>query len=1188
MTAPKADRLLDCIACGMRVTGKEDACPRCGKKFEKGIKFKCPSCGGSISNRWRKCPLCQADLVAASPKAATKPAPKKKVTLEKEVTELEPSPLVGEDKLEPVPPESAPAEVQRESISVAESADTHPCRFCGTSIQVDLQECPACGMSIVETKAETAVPEPELPEVPRIQDSAIAPGKAEAKVTGRVKRSLKVPSAAPPPATIQSSDRGLVNGTGHINGLRRVDGTGAVNGRAFVNGTGISNGLAGRPQKTSAKRTSFLAKWQFLAVLLAIVIVIPTFVFLTYPTNPKEFAIDGDFDDWNSATVYSAKIPSVASSNNVTGWSVGTQGTDLYFHFMTQAPMMSSSIAESYYLLVDSDGSNDTGYIVESIGADYMLRLTGWDSTVQSTSLSEYSSSSDQYDWNKWESTGSLSFSVDSTRLEASATMPVVLEKSAKFVLVSKDSEDRGSVSYTAPLKGGLLIVQQAPTTAVATTGIVSRAASVEMLTLRFTCDGEGGKVSQINPTLSGALAASQAAQFSLAKGDEMIVTVELDTSAAIDGQLVSAEVFASNIDCNFESVEIIGSGARAYVESPPSAIAVDGAFADWNGRLSVDSDPSHVADHNLDILEVGNLSDSSDSLFYVSVEGEICSGTFIPATVSKPSGGSGGGGGIKPRHTAEDILNIYVDSDRFNATGEAVDLGLKRIGADQMIEVRGLFGRITSTKEFDYELGAWVLSAGRVEAAKDEQRIEIGVSATSLGGSSDIDFIVETTSWKGRGDLATFDPTSMKAMTMTWVVDPTSSSPYATSMSYQRKMFYDGLNYWSFFFDGRNTVCKYSIDDGQTWVSSGRVFTTPGVNETSIWYDSSTSTVYAIGDTSLSTNNVSIQVGTVDPAARSIKWASSDSSLNTSTVPMPGKNTFISKDTNGYLWVLSSNFTSDKPVKYWLNAFKSRNVNSTDFWTETGEMLPWYLTSDNAKGSIVPAGSGGDVWSVYVYGGYVSARKYNGTWSADQRVYTLFGSTDNTDNSPPSVVVDKKGVVHVVLGTGQRIGGGVSTPEIMYSHNDTNRINFTTGLNLDPFVPKGVGGYYPTISLDASTGNLYVLWLQNILNDPTYSPRTVIGRICVSGAWSNMTILPQTTFTKQYLTSIYSVSGEYKICWQWTQNTTAPIDVMFDGTMIPEISDLALPLIMTIVVFAVLRRRSRGKDDPGKISSKI
>jgi predicted RNA-binding Zn-ribbon protein involved in translation (DUF1610 family) len=1103
----------------MRVTGKEEACPQCGKKFEKGVKFKCPSCGGLTSNRWRKCPICQADLTVVSSKATTQFEDKAR----------------GEPKPE------------------VEGTSTTP-----------------------EALVDEAIPIPQ-PEVTQ-QATEITP---QTKKTPRI-RKIKSERVTTLDYGVKPSDRGLSNGVGHVNGRGRVNGTGTVNERAFVNGTGISNGLGPRSREIPSERSRRQTKWQLLAVLLAIVIIIPAFVILSYSNKTDEFSIDGNFAEWEGATTYGTRIPSTSPSSNITEWAVGTQSSDLFFYVQTQANMMSSPDAESYYLFVDSDGSNKTGYIMESIGADYMLELTGWDSAVKSSSLFEYSSSSDHYDWNSWVSIGSLSHSLDLARIEAGATMPVTLGESAKFVLVSKDSLDRGSVSYTAPLKGGVLIVRQATAPDVAAFGTIPRAASAAILTLTFTCEGKGGQVSHINPALAGAQLASQEPAFTLNKGDAREITIAVDTSSALDGQLVSAEVFKSSIVSTFACVEIIGSGASAYAGSPPSGIAIDGAFADWTGRLSVDRDAIPVTNPSVDINEVGNLSTSQNSFFYVSVEGELCSGAFVPAVVAKPSGAGGGGVVIPTRHTAEDILSIYVDSDKSSSTGAVVTLNSKTIGADQKIEVKGLFGNITSMKGFDFSSssGTWVEIVSFIDAAKDEKRIEIAVSAASLGGSSDIDFIVETTSWKGRGDLAMFDPSSMRASTSTWIVEPVTSSQSATSMSYQRKMFYDGVNYWSFFFNGNDTECKYSMNDGQTWVYSGLVFTTPGVDETSIWYDPSTSTVYAIGDIPLATSNVTIQVGIVDASAHSISWAANDSSLTTSSLPLAGKNTYISKDTNGYLWVLSSNCTSDKPRNYWLDAFKSRNVNDTGSWVDTGQLLPWYLTTDNAKGSIVPAGSGSDVWAVYIYGGYVSARKYNGTWQADQRIYTSFGSTANTDNSPPSVVVDKRGVVHVVCGTGEKVGGGggISTPRIWYSHNDTDLTTFT-GVFLDTYV-KGVGGYYPTISLDTSTGNLYVIWLQNILGDPTYAPVTVTGRKCVSGTWSNMTIEPQTTFTKQYMTSIYSVSGEFKICWQWTQNTTAPIEVLFDSTMIPEFGDLTLPFIGFFVIFAVCRQRSRSKDN--------
>ena len=1223
----------------MSIQGRKAACPGCGTKLRSPPRSKCPSCGEFIPKNSKKCPICNVDIpgkpTRAKSKAVKKPVdqhmtdlvvvtepPQTKVEDDKPACPkcgtiltgtgskcpkcdqeragesgircqvcgttvkegLRECPNCGfaidrpSDVAKPiVPPDSRSEDKSPSMVPTRKRVDSQPCPSCGVLIPTSLQKCPVCLASIVTTKPpeEAARPEEELPEVQRTGPTDPASAKVEqVAMRPAKKRTLKAAKVAALPVPALKSAGGRTNGVGHVNGLRKTSGTDAVRGESFVNGSGISNGLGARSKGSSAGRASFLTRWQFLAVLVALIMVISTFVFLSYSNNSEKFSIDGDFADWAGETTYGSVIQSAAPATNITEWSIATQSPDLFLYLRTQANMMNSPNAESYYLFVDSDGSNATGYVMESIGADYMLELTGWDSAVKSSSLSRYSSSSDQYNWTAWTSIGSLSHSLDNARLEARATMPEALRQTAMFVLVSKDSADRGSVSCTAPLKGGVLVVEQVPSVDVAATGVLPKSASVTMLTLKFKCEGQGGSVDNVNPTVTGAPLANQAPAFSLGKGEKHEITITVDTSAAPDGRVVAVEMLVSGIVSSFAHVEVIGSGASAYVGSPPPVITIDGAFADWAGRTSVDQDPTPATSPSTDINQVGNVNTTHDSYFYVSVIGEMCSGTFVPATVSKPAGTGGGGTVIPARRTAEDVLRIYIDSDKSTSTGKPMALNSKIIGADHMIEVKGLFGRITSMKEFNYSSssGNWVAMTDQVKAAKDTRRMEIGVSAASIGGSTDIDFIVETTTWNGRSDLATFDPASISASTKTWIVDPSTASPYATSMSYQRKTFYDGTNYWSFYYDGTNTVHKYSVDNGQTWTNNGPVFATTGVNETSIWYDSLNSTIYAIGDTSTATNRVYVQVGGVNAAAHTISWAASDAGLKTSTVALAGKNTYISKDLNGYLWVLSSNCTA--LGSYQLSAFRSSAVNNASSWVFTGQMLAAASALDNVKGSIVPAGSGSNVWAIYAYAGNVAGKKYTGIWSVQALIYNSGALKVNTDNSPPSVVVDGKGVVHVVYGTGYRWGQN-SIPRLQYSHNDTGLTTFTPGLELpDPLEPYTVGDYYPTISLDASTGNLFVFWIRG---NSTFVPITVMGSMCVSGTWSYISFEPQTNFTKQYLTSVYSVSGESKICWQWTQNTTAPSEVWFDDIQVPEFSMMPLVILVLLAVI-VLSVGTRGK----------
>jgi len=1270
----------------MRVTGLENACPRCGKKFDRYVKFECPFCGELILVGSQKCPVCKVDLPGISDQVKSKPVEKTMDELLDDLIEIESAQVKKEGRrfccpkcswllygtetkcpkcsqiltgkfglqcpicgtavekgmrectkcgiaLEKVAQEAKPmvpfvprpAEKSAVELGVEELAATRACPVCGTVSSKSLQKCPKCSTSFVETipKAKPAEPVREPTKAQHADDALLALSEIEKQAQQPFrerKLKLKPEKVTTVDLKAQTGARGLsngigqvngrsktngmgmvngrskINGTSMVNGRSRTNGIGVVNGRSLVNGTGISNGLRARARESAAKRTMFLTRWQFLAVLVAIAVVLPTFVILSYSKKSDQFAVDGEFDEWDDATTYGTRIQSTSSRTNITEWAVGSQSTDLFFYFRTQSHMMSSPEAESFYLFVDSDGSNTTGYIMESIGADYMLQLTGWDSTVSSTSISEYPSSPDQYDWNAWTSLGSFTYSTDGVRLEAEAGMPVALAKSAKFMLISKDSQERSSVSYAAPLKGGLLVVEQMPSNDVAASGIVPRSSSVAMLSVRFTCEGEGGHVDQIDPVIAGAGQSYQIASFSLDEGEEHEISVSVDTSSATDGQLVSAKILASSIVSSFATVEIIGDGASAYVSSSPPAIVIDGAFADWEGRLSIDQDSMSVTNPGVDIDEVGNVSTTDNSYFYVSVEGQMCSGTFVPAMILKPSGSGGGGGIVIPtRKTAEDILRIYIDSDRSNSTGEGVVLSSQHIGADQMIEVRGLFGRIVSMNEFSYSSGSWAPMSETVEAAKDAKRIEVSVSASSLGGSSDIEFIIETTTWKGRADLATYDPAAGRALTRGWVVDSTTTSTSATAMSYQRKLFYDGANVWSFYYDGSNTVCRYSNDGGATWAfpSTGtRPFTNNGVTNASIWYDSAVSTIYAVGDPNTSSTAVYVRKGVVDSSSRIITWSgASDSTITASANPLLGKNTFICKDTTGYLWVLSSMKNGTGEV-YDLAAFRSNSVNSTSPWTDTGHMVNTTYSLPNAKGSILPAGSGSQVWAVYGYGGIVASRKYDGSvWLGEEAVSVVGTRTDNTDTAPPCALVDDAGVVHVVFGDGSKKG-----PQPY--HAARNGTGWSTLHSL--YIPTAQEScIYPTISLDKPTGRLYAFWILDDGGNPTRH-WTVTGKYNTTSTWESWGTTPiytstDTTSPKQYLNSIYSAPGAQLVCFQWTQNTTAPdIEVIFDK--IPEFKDIVLP-VLSIVVLVVVgeraqsrkRNRSRVKDEqdpsppPGK-----
>jgi hypothetical protein len=387
-----------------------------------------------------------------------------------------------------------------------------------------------------------------------------------------------------------------------------------------------------------------------------------------------------------------------------------------------------------------------------------------------------------------------------------------------------------------------------------------------------------------------------------------------------------------------------------------------------------------------------------------------------------------------------------------------------------------------------------------------------------------------------------------------------------------QRKLFYDGTNFWSFYFDGTDTSYRYSTDGGLTWTDGGPAFSTTGVRRASIWYDSSGNYVYIVGEAGVASTNVLVRKGTVSPSSHAISWGS-EGTIAISTYTMLGKTPFICMDASGYLWVVSISKVNNIQQQYKLRSYQSSAAGDVvSAWVDRGNAVN-LIKDPSVKACLVPgkSGSGTVVWTIATYEGVVSSARHTGSgWATVVEIYAGGADASNSIYAPPSAVTDSRGTVHVVYGTGEVDGASAWTPNIHYVYN-TSATTWSAPVTLN----SAGGGTlkFPTISLDSSTGNLFAVWIA----DGT-SADSIVAKKNVSGTWSFLS-LDQTTYSKAYLTSIYSVSGEAYICWQWTQNTTAPMDVVFHK--IPEFSEVVVPVLFMLTIFiAIYRRRSRPEEE--------
>lgn len=1159
---------ITCPLCGNKAASGTNKCPVCGTEFHKirvrkikergpgdlasgdllrkeipklklrETKLNCPFCAMELNGGENKCPRCGVPLSTGAPPKPPKPE---------------------EEMLE--------------------------CPECGKFAPMGSKKCPNCGVGFEEGPEAPVLPAPEqLPPSPP-PEPTVPPEKPfepapEPFALLTVESSKEVVTAATTPSPQPSE--------GFINGKGTASDRGFVNGTGLVNGTGMTNGTKADIRLSASQKSerSFITRWQFLAVLVALVFIIPTFVYLSYFSGTEGLVVDGHFGDWDDVDKFSAYITSGSPAIDIDEWAVKAEASGLFLYLKVQGSIMSTTSVESFFLFVDSDDSVSTGYSISGMGADYMIEIDGWESEVRSAALSSYSpTAADHLDWSGWTYVQGLSFGLGDSELEARAELPASLGQNARYMMLSQDQVARNSMSYPVPQTGGMLVVRQEPGPGIVqSSGTVPAQASVSFLRLTFTCEGTGGRITAVQPSISGAVLGWTFQAVDLDLEESAVVDVTVDTSASALNSLVAAFLQSSMVESTFADVIVFGDAARAYVSSAPSAISIDGAFGDWVGRTTPDTDAVPIVNLDIDVTAVGAVNDTTSASFYVSVRGQMCAGSFVPVIVSKPSGGGGGGIVIPTRTTGEDILRVYIDSDLLSSTGYLLSMPSKTIGADYMVEARGLNGYIVSQDLMQYASGSWTDVAGAVlDAAKDLQRLELSVGSASIGGASSIEFIVETTDWQQHTDLATAVPLGTRAMdpmfvsTLNpegWFIENPTTSSLATAMSYQRRLFHDGTNFWSFYWDGTSTVYRYSTDNGASWSSTSVAFKTAGVNEVSVWYDGPNQIIYAVGDTATASTDVYLQRGTVDPATHAITWASSDSTLGTSANIMGGKNSFICKDAAGYLWVLAGNLTNAvPPVRYDLSAFISSSADTISSWAYSGNMLVVGSNLMNGKGVIVPTGTGNGVWTVYSFDGNIQSRKYTGIWSAQSDIYLIgTGNPGNTDNAPPSALVDGNGVIHVVYGDGHD-QAGVSKPHIYYTYNTGS--SWAPGPYRLDTINNPLGNLHPTISLDASTGVVYAFWIQT---DNTGVGRTIMCKKNVSGTWQSLTLSGQTADPKQYLTSVYSASSETLIAWQWTQNTTAPIQVIFDK--IPEFDGAVLPaLFLMVVVIVISGRKARRKD---------
>ncbi|MFQ6128488.1 MAG: hypothetical protein ACE5QW_06260 [Thermoplasmata archaeon] len=930
---------------------------------------------------------------------------------------------------------------------------------------------------------------------------------------------------------------GLVNGNGLINGGALTATAGKVNGRGLVNGLGYTNGHTELPLKKNRFGVIFQRDVKmglslvvfFLLILPAVVVILETEEYI------PPIRIDSKFEDW--AEIRKFSDAKVVYNDNINIWRYSTvyDRNHVFFYVEVVAKVFDDAEGvDAFYIFVDEDRSPSSGYRVRDIGADFMIEVFGGGREVLGSKFSVFGGT--ELNWSAWETVGSPSVGLSESMMEVSV-FSMEIDTDYDALIYSTDFE--GNECFTSVKFGPRLtslVITQSGVSELLGTG------SESFLRLDFTALGGDLIVEKLNITRAGNISIEPInfLPLSIEAGRTFTEYIRVDTSSVafqdfVELELVSAT--ARHPDGEEIQATIRGQPARAYIGGRPSGKRIDGFFYDWTNR-SFDGIDDDLMNKNVDITEYSTDKDDSFAYFYMKTKGAMLGGAAVPQVrlrgapqVAPPSGVVR----IPRKVTGEDITRIYLDTNSSDLFG----FYFSGVRYDYMIEIRGIYGEVLPQSSFLYKWDGETFSEwATVEVRKNTYQMECSTTLASLGPLNESRILFVTTDWSGEGDTIgePTDWTTRGGTRSIYLVEETSSSSSNTAFSSQRKLFYDGTYYWSFYYNGTlgNISYEYS-SDGTTWTNAPEYFPIEDAQYASIWYNSSNSGVYAVADNDTTSKNVSVVNGTI--SGNTISW-DSPVTVEVSGLDENYKVAYVTVNSSGYVWIAAT--TKNATSGYNINVTYTDNPEDISQWG-TPEIMRSSDVSNEFIYPIVLPLSDTDMYVIWYADGYLEGRKcQSGSW---QTVDSIDTTTSGSSNKGPSAVI-RSGNIHMVY---VNSSGYVNYSKYTGSWSKYNLNSTDTGRS-------------PTITLDTSSSYLYVLWIN--------SSNQIVGNYSTDGgsSWSQMTGITTNTDAKGNLTSIYSCNLNY-IAWEFDSST----QIKFEP--IPEFTDLIVP-IASIILFILIRRR--------------
>ena len=583
--------------------------------------------------------------------------------------------------------------------------------------------------------------------------------------------------------------RGKVNGlpNGRTNGLSggRTNGNGRKNG--LINGNGFINGF----RLTSAPKVIPLAKknpsMRIVAVfaVVALVIIVPFLLVYSMPENVIK--IDGYFFDWDRAGYFSEPGSNAPSDIDIREYSVVVSGRVIYGYISTDTAMFPQTrdAPASFFVFFDMDNDPLTGYIIDDIGADTMVEMTGFNGTVQPSlsAVHDFAWEADRNDFMGFGTGRNISVRGSDNKVEFSFSRISIGNPEVRFFsksCIGCEDSSRYNIRYGEPaLRAGVNYTLPE---------VISLNAQESVMELEFSTLRGDAIVSRLDfkqlgnatgyslSVYDGSLLIGRsdgpnvffAPALEVREGYGRLLSVMVSAERAQIGSSFGLSLNASGVNVSGEVTSTVDEeqyGSKvAYVGAVPEGVVIDGAFGDWVNGYTMSDRAGDVSlqngtilnDQSIDILEYGMYVNESDVAMYLSVEDYIMNGTILPKDVKLPVPSTGLPSVTTPEMRGTDIAGAVIDSDWNQSTGADVN-GV--LGADYLVLITGKKGRIVLSELYSWNPsgnGSWEFKDS-VRSAVDMKHMEFAFNFSNLPlGDYEIAAVgFFMTDWKGGTDYS-------------------------------------------------------------------------------------------------------------------------------------------------------------------------------------------------------------------------------------------------------------------------------------------------------------------------------------------------------------------------------------------------------------------------------------------------